>query len=121
MPIAIGPGYHTTILFPCAPLQMQELNIDCRGNMTKCCHLSGHGLGAGQADVIGNLADMTFMEAYGQLASENEHFRVAKQNRHTVGEWQDTDYFPCWYCSIHYGKVDWLRNDANHTWPVPAR
>jgi MoaA/NifB/PqqE/SkfB family radical SAM enzyme len=119
LPIAMAPGYHTASLFPCGPLQIQELNIDCRGNLTKCCHLSGHGPRSGQDDVIGNLAHLTFTEAYQQLTSENERFRAAKEARFAAGRLQDTDFFPCWYCSIHYGKVDWLRHVAHNAWPVP--
>jgi MoaA/NifB/PqqE/SkfB family radical SAM enzyme len=34
VPIVMAPGYYTTSLFPCTPLQMQEVNIDCHGNLT---------------------------------------------------------------------------------------
>jgi len=43
VPVAMAPGGHTTELFPCAPLHLQEVNIDCHGRLTKCCHLSSHG------------------------------------------------------------------------------
>jgi MoaA/NifB/PqqE/SkfB family radical SAM enzyme len=116
IPIAMAPGYHTTSLFPCAPLQMQELNIDCQGNMTKCCHLSGHGEGVGRGDIIGNLRDMSFGEAYARLVEENERFRAEKNRRLVSGTFTDSDFFPCWYCSLYYRKVDWLKRFQGHPW-----
>jgi MoaA/NifB/PqqE/SkfB family radical SAM enzyme len=116
IPIAMAPGYYTTELFPCAPLRLQEFNIDCHGHLTKCCHLSGHGSGVGQGDVIGNLNDMGFTEAYRQLVQENEQFRRAKREHLTDGTFQDSDFFPCWYCSLYYRKVDWLQALDGHPW-----
>jgi MoaA/NifB/PqqE/SkfB family radical SAM enzyme len=116
IPIALAPGFHTTDLFPCGPLQLQEINIDCRGNLTKCCHLSGHGSGVGQADLMGNLKQVTFGEAYRRLRRENEQFRQFKLGHLAGGAFQDSDFFPCWYCSQYYQKVDWLRGVPDHPW-----
>ena len=123
MPIGIAPGFYTTSLFPCAPLQMEEINIDCHGNLTKCCHLSSHGGGVGQGDVIGDLRDMSFAEAYASLVEENETFRAAKTQHLSSGSFKDTDYFPCWYCSLYYKKVDWLKRVKGNPWAslIPAR
>jgi hypothetical protein len=89
---------------------MQELNVDCHGNITKCCHLSGHGGGVGQDDVIGNLKDRGFSELLQRLRHENETFRRAKMDHLASGDFADADFFPCWYCSRHYKKVDWLKS-----------
>ena len=115
-PIAIAPGYHTTNLFPCAPLHLQEINIDCYGNLTKCCHLSGHGNGTGEGDIIGNLQAMSFTEAYHKLVAENEQFRQIKLARLSADQLQDADFFACWYCFNHYEKVGWLKQQTNHAW-----
>ena len=116
IPIAMAPGFHTTSLFPCAPLNMNELNIDCKGNLTKCCHLSGHGAGVGQGDVIGSLWDVSFTEAFDKLVAENSHFRELKLKHMRSGEFQDSDFFPCWYCSVYYKKVEWLKSFNGHPW-----
>lgn len=116
LPISLGPGYFTTDLFPCAALQLQEINVDCHGNVTKCCHLSGHGAGAGQGDVAGNLRDMSFAAACQRLVEENAEFRRRKLARLAGGQFQDTDFFHCWYCSLHYHKVDWLAEHTGHPW-----
>ncbi|MCB0064360.1 MAG: radical SAM protein, partial [Caldilineaceae bacterium] len=101
-PIAMAPGYHTTDLYPCAALHLQEVNIDCHGNLTTCCHLSGHGDGVGTADMIGNLQQMGFTAAYEKLVAENQRFRRAKQERFATGNFQDADFFTCWYCVNNY-------------------
>lgn len=123
LPIAMAPGYHTTDLFPCAPLHLQELNIDCQGNLTTCCHLSGHGSPeaspVGNNDLIGNLTTMSFSELYQQLVAENRHFHQQKRARLAAGAFQDADYFTCWYCFNHYKKVDWLqKHQTNHWQPL---
>ena len=122
----MAAGSYTTDLFPCSPLNGQNINIDCRGNLTKCCVLSGHGVGAGTEDIIGNLHEMSFAEAWQQFSAENDRFRAAKSADLQSGQFQDADFFPCWYCSNHYRKLDWLQTHTDHPWrdrlwssPVP--
>ncbi|WP_372720127.1 radical SAM protein [Novipirellula sp.] len=116
--VSMGPGYFTESLFPCAPLQMQEVNVDCHGNLTKCCHLSGHNSAQAASDVIGNLSEISFDEAYRRLVAENDVFREIKLKHHAAGQFNETDYFPCWYCSRHYSKVDWLRSTEPNVWQL---
>jgi MoaA/NifB/PqqE/SkfB family radical SAM enzyme len=116
MPIAMGPGYHTTNLFPCAPLQMQELNIDCRGYLIKCCHLSGYEGDIGREDIIADLKQVKLDEAYALLAEENEIYHARKIAHLDDGTFQEADFFHCWYCSLYYRKVDWLKEYDNHSW-----
>lgn len=114
--IAMGPGYHTTDLFPCGPLNLQEINVDCQGNLTKCCHLSSHGDGVGQDDVFGNLQHESFTKIYQRLIRENELFRQRKKEHLASNTFKDTDFSPCWYCFNYYKKIDWLRDYQQHTW-----
>ncbi|MCP5060199.1 MAG: radical SAM protein [bacterium] len=116
LPVAIAPGHHTTDLFPCAPLHMQEVNIDAHGRLGKCCHLSGHGEGAGQADVVADLHETGFVEAFHCLVRANEDFHREKKQRLRDGDWRDSDFFPCWYCSVAFEKVGWLRGLESHPW-----
>jgi len=106
MPIVMAPGHYTTDLFPCAPLQMQEFNIDWRGNVTFCCHLSGHGKGTGNGDVVGNLDKIGFSEAYELLVNLNKAFRKEKSACKDNDKFEDSDYFPCLYCLNYFNKVD---------------
>ena len=119
LPIAMAPGHHTTSLFPCAPLHLQEINIDCKGFLTKCCHLSSHGEGVGDGDVAGDLRHVSFKEALGRLEAANKAFHAAKMAR-LKGGLEDADFFPCWYCSNAFKKVDWLDAFSNNPW-TPLR
>ncbi len=123
VPVAIAPGYHTPDIFPCHPLQLMEVNVDCHGRLTTCCHLSGHGDGAGDGDIIGDLGQMSFDQAYRRLVDENDQFRQEKRKRLVNGALANSDFFPCWYCSHYYRKIEWLRNVDGHPWAdlVPAR
>ena len=116
IPISMAAGNYTTELFPCRALHLRELNIDCFGNLTKCCHLSNHGGAAGTTDVIGNLQTITFDEAMAHLIEENRRFQQHKTARHQAGSLADADYFPCWYCFNYYDKVAWLREKQTHSW-----
>jgi hypothetical protein len=114
--VAMAPGYHTDELFPCAPLNLQEINLDVHGNLSKCCHLSGHGDGVGSDDVVASLHTSSFAEGYRKLLELNHDFRATKLARQAAESLQDDDRFPCWYCSKQYRKVDWLRRIENHPW-----
>lgn len=110
IPIIMAPGFYTENLFPCAALQAEELNVDCRGNVTLCCHLSsynspGDGAEAGQGDAAGNLSDIDFHEAVQRLQRIREVFQQHKRNRAEEGSLRDADFFPCGYCT-RYFKAD---------------
>jgi hypothetical protein len=98
------------------PLHLQEINIDCHGNLTKCCHLSGHGEGVGQSDVMGDLHAMSFTDAYQRLVEENGQFNQQKVHHLKSGRLTDADLFPCWYCSLYHEKVGWLGQRPDHPW-----
>ncbi len=116
MPIIMAPGYHTSELFPCAALQMQECNIDGQGNLSMCCHLSGHGDGTGDEDVMGILDEMDFSEAYRRLDKFLRKFQKEKIAQHYNGNLMESDCFPCWYCLNYFKKVDWLKKHPKNPW-----
>lgn len=104
IPVAIAPGYHTAELFPCAPLQQQEINVDWQGNVTLCCHLSGYK--TGQGDIAGNLQEISFNDAIERLDVIHGHYCQEKEQRHAAGALQNQDYFPCLYCCQYFNKLD---------------
>jgi MoaA/NifB/PqqE/SkfB family radical SAM enzyme len=116
IPVGMAPGFHTDDLFPCAALASEEINVDCFGNVTLCCHLSGHGAGAGSRDVAGNLQETSFPELLGRLAGTRGQLRTDKAARAAKGELRDSDRFPCWYCSLHFDKVNWLKERSENPW-----
>ncbi len=116
IPVTIAPGFYTDELYPCSPLKMLECNLDWRGNVTMCCGLSGHGDNTENTDVIGNLDEMSFSEAYERLVKFNKEFCKDKLKRHNEGKLRDSDYFPCWYCSNFFDKVGWMKDYPQNSW-----
>ena len=115
LPIAMAPGFSTQELFPCAPLHLQEFNIDYLGNVTKCCHLSSHGSLASQDDIVGNLSELSLREGLTRLLAANERFRRSKKERTQQGL-NTSDALPCWYCANYFKKIDWLETFPDHAW-----
>jgi MoaA/NifB/PqqE/SkfB family radical SAM enzyme len=116
MPVIMAPGYYTKKLFPCAALKMQEINIDCRGQVSMCCHLSGYGNGERDGDVIADLNDVEFSDAHALFAQDNKKFCQAKRDYFSGDAIMDSDYFPCWFCLKYFRKLDWLKNYPESTW-----
>lgn len=115
LPIAMAPGFTTEQRLPCAPLNMQEVNIDSQGNITKCCHLSSHGPIASQEDIVGNLEAMSFTQGFLKLVAGNERLKRIKKAHFEAGANED-DKSPCWYCAKYFKKVDWLKEFPENTW-----
>lgn len=115
LPIAMAPGFSTDDPLPCAPLHLQEVNVDCAGRLTKCCHLSSHGPGVGQGDVACDLRTTPFREGFLKLFLQNERFKREKEARRHAHP-READRSPCWTCQNHFKKVDWLQNFPDHPW-----
>jgi len=116
IPIAFAIGHYTKDLFPCTPLNMQEINIDWQGNVTKCCNLSSRGGDVGDDDIVGNLSEISFEEAYAKLVDLNNKFHSFKLEHHKLKSFKDSDYFPCWYCENYHDKVGWLKRYPKNKW-----
>ena len=59
---------------------------------------------------------MCFSEAYEGLSDFRERFRREKQAHHDEGAFEDSDYFPCWYCENHFNRVGWLERHPENPW-----
>ena len=118
-PIAIdmAPGYfHDAPFFPCAPLELEEFNVDYHGNLTLCCQLSGYAESEPDTDLVANLGDVSLMEACQRFRGRVARYLADKQERVTRGEFGMLDYFPCWYCVKYLGKTRPLQRLRNHPW-----
>jgi MoaA/NifB/PqqE/SkfB family radical SAM enzyme len=105
LPVSIAPGYYSeSPFFPCGPLELKEFNLDYRGNVTLCCHLSGQFNSNERAHVMGNLHETGLAQLLGALRECVSRYKVDKQERVRHGEFGDLDNFPCWYC------VNYLRD-----------
>jgi MoaA/NifB/PqqE/SkfB family radical SAM enzyme len=104
--VAMAPGYYSeSPFFPCGPLELEEYNLDYRGNLTLCCQLSGYQGGTPGSDVVGNLHEMSLEEACGRFGRRVDRYLTDKRERVDRGEFREADHFPCWYCARYLGKV----------------
>ena len=106
VPVGMAPGYFSeSPFFPCAPLELKEFNLDYRGNLTLCCHLSGYS-GANQGtDVMGNLHEVSLANACERFHQNVATYLADKHDKVNRGEFSELDHFPCWYCVKYLGKV----------------
>ena len=117
IPVGMAPGYHyAQPFFPCGPLELEEYNLDYQGNLTLCCQLSGHSGASRDADIIGNLNDLSLLQACDRFRQKVATYLADKQHKIDSGELADVDHFPCWYCLKYLGKTSWLSNFPNHPW-----
>ena len=117
IPVGMAPGYYYAHpFFPCGPLELEEYNLDYNGNLTLCCQLSGHSGASRDADIIGNLNELSLMEACDRFRQKVAIYLADKQHKINSGEFSELDHFPCWYCLKYLGKTAWLNNFPNHPW-----
>ena len=117
LPVMMGPGYFSqSPFFPCGPLELEEFNLDYRGNLTLCCQLSGYEGGTPGTDLMGNLHEISLAEACGRFRKRVEVYLAEKRERVARREFTELDHFPCWYCVKYLGKVPPLGTLPQHSW-----
>jgi MoaA/NifB/PqqE/SkfB family radical SAM enzyme len=122
IPVDMGPGYYSEEpFFPCAPLELEEFNLDWRGNVTLCCQLSGYKGGSPGTDVIANVAEVGLAEAVSRFRSRVAAYLEEKRRRVARGDFGELDHFPCWYCVKYLGKAPGPTLQPRHPWTDGAR
>jgi MoaA/NifB/PqqE/SkfB family radical SAM enzyme len=117
LPIGLASGYFSEApFFPCGPLELQEMNLDYRGNLTLCCHLSGYAEMSLGTEVVGNLQELSLAEACARFRQLVERYLADKRAAVAREALRTVDHFPCWYCVKYLGKVAWLQQFPHHTW-----
>src|SRR5262245_17002553 len=82
VPVVMAPGYFSAApFFPCAPLTLEEVNLDYQGNLTLCCQVSGHSGSNGGTDVMGNLHEISLAEAMARFRQRVATYLADKQAR----------------------------------------
>jgi hypothetical protein len=100
-------GFYTNYYLPrCAPLTLDDLNIDYRGRLTLCCQLSNYRDGEKDGeDVVGDLKRESLTEALGKLMSlinkvHQERLAMAADPRQ-----REKLHYPCLVCIERFGKT----------------
>jgi MoaA/NifB/PqqE/SkfB family radical SAM enzyme len=113
MKIGIDVGYYNIdTAAPCDALAGSGLNVDYRGRLTLCCNLSGFRGGTDESDVIADLNQVTFADAYlrfRELSSKQLNLRketlAAMQAEGVTPDLQTGS--PCLFCLRTFGKNPW--------------
>jgi MoaA/NifB/PqqE/SkfB family radical SAM enzyme len=104
LPVLMAPGHYSeSPLFPCGPLELEEMNVDCRGNLTLCCHLSGYWGDERRPDVVASLHEVSLAEASAAFRQRVHTYLDDKRARVANGEFGESDHFPCLYCVRYLG------------------
>ena len=105
--ISMAVGFYTDYYLPrCAPLVMDDLNIDYRGRLTLCCQLSNYRDGDKDGeDVVGDLKKESLAEALNKLMG-----LVAKVHRERLAMANDPQqkeklHYPCLVCVERFKKT----------------
>ena len=105
--IAMAMGFYSDYYLPrCAPLTLDDLNVDYRGRLTLCCQLSNYrdGNDAGE-DVVGDLKKESLSAAIGKLMDlvtqvHRERLEAAKD-----GARAEAQHYPCLACIGRFKKT----------------
>jgi MoaA/NifB/PqqE/SkfB family radical SAM enzyme len=117
LPVGMAPGYFSeSPMFPCSPLELEEYNLDYRGNLTLCCHLSDYPDAGAGTDRIASLHEMGLVQACDRFRQRVASYLADKESRIRQHRFSELDHFPCWYCVQYLGKVEALRRFPNHLW-----
>ncbi|MGD8237403.1 MAG: radical SAM protein [Armatimonadota bacterium] len=116
-PVHLSVGHSTrNPLYPCRPLALREVNIDCHGALTFCCQLSNRAGNNGPAtDVICCLSGSSLVEACAKLAGRIADVQAARLAYARERAPDDGLYFPCEWCLRYFGK--WV--EAEQSWESP--
>ena len=105
----------------CPALRRSVLNVDCRGRLTFCCHLSGLvGASDEDQDIIADLNETPLEVALERLTDRIAEFHKARLRDLAQGSLGPTDDFPCQYCQRKFGKLGWMAGYPTSPWTPPA-
>jgi MoaA/NifB/PqqE/SkfB family radical SAM enzyme len=107
-----------TALFSCGNIQ-QSANLDFQGNLVLCCNLSHVAREEGEPSVFGRewLADLKEVSLREGLI---RHFhgvaRLMEARLRDLEKLKDPTFIPCYWCFLHFGKLEWLRGYPRSPW-----
>src|SRR5262249_22593585 len=104
---AMAVGFYSDYYLPrCAPLTLDDLNVDYRGRLTLCCQLSNYRDGQDEGeDVIGDLKKEPLSALLSRLMGlvnqvHRERLEMAKDGAHT-----EEQHYPCLACIGRFKKT----------------
>jgi len=117
MKISLTAGYFDPDpLILCPPLSMRQLYITSDGSMSFCCQLTDFGGGLRGSELMGNLAEISFYEAYQRMIDAVAAFTNRKVQLLCEEKLGELDHFSCWYCLKYFQKVGWMAEMTDDPW-----
>jgi MoaA/NifB/PqqE/SkfB family radical SAM enzyme len=108
--ISMAVGFYTDYYLPrCAPLTLDDLNIDYRGRLTLCCQLSNYRDANGEGeDVVGDLKKESLSDALGRLMDLVNKVHRERLLMAADPEQKDKLHYPCLVCIGRFKKTSEL-------------
>ena len=109
-----------TTLYTCANIERMA-NLDYQGNLFLCCNLSHVTEGEGRPSVFGRewLVDLREVSLKEGLIRHFHAVAELKEARlRDRGLPRDLMLDPCYWCFLHFGKLEWLRDFPESPWSV---
>lgn len=117
MRVTLEVGYfNTDPAAPCSALAGASCNIDYRGRLSLCCNLSGYRGAVGERDVVADLNEEPFADAFARLQrlAEEQGARRREALALFAARNERPDLLtgsPCLFCLKSFDKIPW-RADA---------
>jgi MoaA/NifB/PqqE/SkfB family radical SAM enzyme len=109
--------YEPLLFFQCRALTMYSPNIDYKGRLSFCCQISGYtGAHEEEFDVVADLHSVSLFDAHKMWADAIHKFNLDKIELIKRNNMTELDYFPCFYCSKYFGKIDWMEAHKDDPW-----
>jgi MoaA/NifB/PqqE/SkfB family radical SAM enzyme len=105
--ISMAVGFYTDYYLPrCAPLTLEDLNVDYRGRLTLCCQLSNYRDGDKDGeDVVGDLKRESLAEALGRLMDLINKVHRERLAMAVDPQQKDKLHYPCLVCLDRFKKT----------------
>jgi MoaA/NifB/PqqE/SkfB family radical SAM enzyme len=105
--ISMAVGFYSDYYLPrCAPLSLDDLNVDYRGRLTLCCQLSNYRDGAENGtDVVGDLKKESLVTALSQLMRLVTRVHQERLELATSGAGEEKLHYPCLVCIDRFRKT----------------
>ncbi|MBP6821144.1 MAG: hypothetical protein KA368_06350, partial [Acidobacteria bacterium] len=105
--ITMAVGFYTDYFLPrCAPLMMDDLNIDYKGRLTLCCQLSNYRDAQDDGeDVVGDLKKVSLSDALGNLMGLIGKVHKERLVMAADPVQKEKLHYPCLVCVDRFSKT----------------
>lgn len=117
-PITIAGYFPRTPLLKCFHV-LRGVNLDYQGNLILCCGLSHVDQGQGKPSILGRerVADLKEVSLHeGIIQHYFAYSQLMEARLQDMGNLDGLRADPCYWCFLHFGKLEWLRGFPESPW-----